>query len=104
MKTIDYINSLIKERDEFKELCKKHAETIHTLKREVTKLNNTNQKQEKKILKLECESLNTKIKLELDKVKNELSDLKIKYDTVVNENVEMKRILEDIDNICDSDY
>lgn len=103
MKTIDYINSLIKERDEFKELCKKHVETIHSMKREMTKLNNKNQKQEKKILKLESESFNIKMKAELDKVKNELSELKIKYNAVVNENVEMKRVLEYVDSIYDSD-
>ena len=103
MKTIDYINSLIKERDEFKELCKKHVETIHSMKREMTKLNNKNQKQEKKILKLENESFNIKMKAELDKVKNELSELKIKYNAVVNENMEMKRVFEDVDSIYDSD-
>ena len=32
---MEYINSLIKERDEFKDISKKHAETIRSLKIEL---------------------------------------------------------------------
>ena len=110
MKMEDYMNSLIKERDDFKELNKKHFETIHLMKREMTKLNNTNLKLNKKIQKLENESINIKTKNELDKVKTELKDLKTAYkelqsmyNTVVNENVELKRIFEEIENTCNSD-
>lgn len=110
MKTIDYINSLIKERDEFKELCKKHVETIQSLKREITKLNTVNLKQSKKIQKLETPSIDTNAKNEVNKIERELVDLKTKYgdlkseyDIVVNENIELKRIFEEIDNGCDSD-
>ena len=37
MKTIDYINTLFKENEELKALCKTNAETIHLLKREIEK-------------------------------------------------------------------
>ena len=40
MKTVDYINTLIKEKEELKALCKSHVETIRTMKREISKLNN----------------------------------------------------------------
>ena len=110
MKTLDYINTLIKERDEFKEMCKKHVETIRLIKRELTKLNNTISKKDKKIQKLENDANNFKTQKELEKVKNELKvlkteykDLQSKYDFVVNENIELKRIFDEIENICDSD-
>ena len=117
MKAIDYINSLIKERDELKELCKQHVETIHSLNREVSKLNAVNLKQNKKIQKLETTSIDTKVKDGLNKKDKEFVDLKnkyndlqskyedlqSKYDIVVNENIELKRIFDDIDNECDSD-
>lgn len=110
MKTIDYINSLIKERDSFKELCKTHVETISSIKRELYKLNNSITKKDKKIAKLENESLNLKTQKELDKVKNDLKVLKIeyknlenKYNAAMNENMELKQIFDEIENISDSD-
>jgi predicted nucleic acid-binding Zn-ribbon protein len=110
MKAVDYINRLIKERDEFKELCKKHVERINLMKREMIKLNNTNLKMYKKIQKLENESINIKTKNELDKVKNdfkhlkeEYKDLQSKYNDIVNENVELKRIFDEIENTSNSD-
>ena len=110
MKTIDYINSLIKERDELKELCKSHSEKIYLMKKEMTKINNTNLKLDKKIQKLENESINIKIKNELDKVKNDFKNLKeeyknlqSKYNDIVNENVELKRIFNEIENTSDSE-
>lgn len=110
MNTADYINTINKERIEFKELCKKHAETIHTLKREITKLNNANLKQNKKIQKLENESINIKMKTELENVKSEFENMKIKYedlqnkyDVVVAENIEMKRIFDDVETTFDGD-
>ena len=110
MKTIDYINSLIKERDEFKELCKKNVEIIHLMKKDLMKLNSIISKKDKSIQKLENESINIKTKNELEKVKSELKKIKIdykdlqsKYDTVIAENAEFKRIFDDIENTCDGD-
>ena len=110
MKTIDYINTLIKEKEELKALCKSHVETIRLIKKELSKLNNTITKQDKRILKLENESPNVKIQKELEKVKNELNTLKAEYDTlqrkyndVMSENQEFKRVFDEIENICDSD-
>lgn len=110
MKTIDYINTLIKEKEELKALCKSHAETIRLIKKELNKLNTTITKKDKKILKLESESLNVKTQKELDKVKSELKELKAKYDDlhtkydeVVRENVYLGKIFDEIENICDSD-
>ena len=53
MKAVEYINSLIKERDELKDLCKSHVETIRTMKKEFIKLNNEIVRKDKKIQKLE---------------------------------------------------
>ena len=110
MKTIDYINALIKEKENLSALCKSHVETIRLIKRELGKLNNTITKKDKKILKLESESVNVKTQKELEKVKNELSklkadydDLQSKYNNVVRENAELKRIFEEIETLCDSD-
>jgi chromosome segregation ATPase len=110
MKTIDYINTLIKEKEELKALCKSHVETIRLIKKELNKLNTTITKKDKKILKLESESLNVKTQKELDKVKSELIELKAKYDDlhtkydeVVRENVDLRKIFDEIENICDSD-
>ncbi len=110
MKTIDYINTLIKEKEELKALCKSHVETIRLIKKELSKLNNTITKKDKRILKLENESPNVKIQKELEKVKNELNTLKAEYDTlqrkyndVMSENQEFKRVFDEIENICDSD-
>ena len=41
MKTADYINTLIKEKEELKKLCISHVETIRLQKREIQNLNNT---------------------------------------------------------------
>ena len=74
MKTEEYINSLIKEKDHLSELCKSHVKTILLIKRELWKLNNTITQKDKKIHKLENESLNTKIEKELTEIKNELRE------------------------------
>ena len=108
MKTTDYINSLIKERDKFKEMCENHIETIRLIKRELVKLNNSITKKDKKITKLENESINLKTQKELDKVKNDLKELEIeyknlenKYNAVMNENTDLKSIFDEIENKCD---
>lgn len=110
MNTLDYINELIKEKEELKELYKKQFKTIHLMKIEINKLNNAILKKDKKIQKLESESINIKTKNGLDKVKNDLKNLKIdykelqdKYNAVVNENVELKHIFEELENTSDSD-
>ena len=110
MKAVDYINTLIKERDEIKEICKSHIETIRLMKREIMKLNITISKHEKKIQKLESESVNIKTKNELDNVKSDLKklktdykDLQNNYNAVVAENEELKRIFDEIEKSCDSD-
>ena len=110
MKTTEYINILIKENGDLKTLCKSNAETIRLLKREIVKLNNTISKKDKKILKLEEDSVNVKTQNELNKIKGDLKQLKEEfeylqqeYKNVVNENVEFKRIFEDIESTCDSD-
>jgi predicted nucleic acid-binding Zn-ribbon protein len=110
MKALDYINNLIKERDEIKDVCKLHVETIRSIKKELVKLQNTISKQDKKIQRLENESDNIKTKNELDKVKNNFKKLKeeykilqSKYNVVVNENKELKSIFDEIENTCDSD-
>ena len=110
MKTVDYINTLIKEKEELKALCKSHVETIRLIKKELSKLNTTITKKDKRILKLENESPNVKIHKELERVKTELNMLKAEYDTlqrkyndVMSENQELKRVFDEIENICDSD-
>lgn len=124
MKTEEYINSLIKEKEHLTELCKSHVKTILLIKRELGKLKSTITQKDKKIQKLENESLNTKIEKELNEIKNELNIIKIKYndlkivhDTlndkyntlekkyndVVFENSELKRIFDEIETLCDSD-
>lgn len=106
MKAIDYINTLIEEKEELKSLCKSHVETIRLNKKEMSKLNTAIAKKDKKILKLETDLLkiNEKKQKELDKVKTELSnlkdnykELKNKYDGVINENIELKRIFDEIE-------
>jgi predicted nucleic acid-binding Zn-ribbon protein len=110
MKTVDYINTLIKEKEELKALCKSHVETIRLMKREMNKLNNTITKKDKRIKKLENESPNIKLQKELDKVKNDLNILKIEYDSlqskynsVMCENEELKSVFDDIENNIDGD-
>lgn len=104
MKAIDYINSLIKERDDSKELCKTHVETIRLLKREIIKKDKKNSKLEKEL------SNNIKYKKEFDKIKIEVKSLKEKYEDlqymyngVVEENDELKSILNNLERMCDSD-
>ncbi len=110
MKTSDYINSLIKERDNFKEICKSHVETIQLLNKELIK-------KDKKIIKLEKDCLNSLdmnkqkqqknkleiIKSELDALKKEYDELQHKYNDVVKENEELKIVLDVIENMSDSD-
>jgi chromosome segregation ATPase len=82
MKTVDYINILIKEKENLTALCKSHAETIRLLKRELGKLNDNILKKDKKIQKLENDisNINPQIDLnEFENVKNELDILKEKY-------------------------
>jgi multidrug resistance efflux pump len=111
MKTMEYINSLIKERDEFKDISKKHAETIRLLKIELKRLNRIISKNGNQNNNIDNDdSINIKSQKELDKVKNELKklkadkkDLQNKYNDILLENEELKRIFNDIENISDSD-
>jgi chromosome segregation ATPase len=107
MKAIDYINTLIKENDELKAMCKSHSEIIRLMKKELNKLNNTIAKKDKKIQKLETDFLksNEKKQKEIDKVKTELvnskaefKELKSKYNVIKHENAELKRIFDEIDS------
>ena len=107
MKVIDYINSLIKERDELKELCKTHSETIRLLNKELLK-------KDKKIQKLEKTTDNTNTKKELDElfeINKEFESLKVNYENlqymyndVVEENKELKSVIDEIERMCDSDF
>ena len=110
MKSIDYINTLIKEKENLSALCKSHVETIRLMKREMNKLSNTITKKDKRIQKLENESPNIKLQKELDKVKNDLNVLKAEYDslqskynTAMLENEELKSVFDDIESNIDSD-
>lgn len=107
---MEYINSLIKERDEFKDISKKHAETIRSLKIELKRLNRIILKSDKQSNIDDDESINIKSQKELDKVKNELKklkadkkDLQNKYNDILLENEELKRIFNEIENVSDSD-
>lgn len=107
---MEYINSLIKERDEFKDISKKHAETIRSLKIELKRLNRIISKSDKQSNIDDDESINIKSQKELDKVKNELKklkadkkDLQNKYNDILLENEELKRIFNEIENVSDSD-
>lgn len=86
MKTVDYINTLIKEKEELKALCKSHVETICTMKRELSKLKYDISRKDAKIKNLEGEikSPNAKLQRELDDTKNELSALKAEYEDLKN--------------------
>ncbi len=105
MEALEYINSLIEERDELKKLCKAQKETIQLMKRELLK-------KDKKIIKLEKTTTNTSTKnqKEIDKIKSEFESLKVKYADlqyiyggVVEENDELKSILNSLEKMCDSD-
>lgn len=89
MKTADYINSLNKEIEELKELCKSHINTIRLQKREIFNLNNIILKKDKKIKKFENNQYVIDIQRELENVKNELSELKIDYLNLQNKNNEV---------------
>jgi phage shock protein A len=65
MKTIDYINTLIAEKESLKEICKSHVKTIELLKQELKKLKIDISKKDKKILKLENDSINAKMQKEI---------------------------------------
>lgn len=104
MASIDCVNSLIKERDELKEICKSHLETIRMMKRELLK-------KDKRLSKLENEQNNTKLEKDLNIIKADFETLNLKYNDlqqqyneVVSENEEFKRIFYEIDNMSDSDY
>ncbi len=103
MKTIDYINNLIKEKDDLKELCKEHVETIRTMKKEIIK-------KDKIIKKLENSKGDAKIQKEFNNIKGELESLKVyyedlhqMYESAVEENEELKNILNNIESSLDSD-
>ena len=85
MKTIDYINTLIKENEELTALCKSHVETIITLKRELKKLNTIIMVKDKKINKLENNSSNSINNDELENIKNQLEQFKQEYDELKSE-------------------
>jgi hypothetical protein len=99
MKTVDYINSLIKEREELKDLCKSHVETIYKLNREMCDLKNIILRKDMAIKKFE-NNLNSNTlytQTEFENLKNELSilqesyeDLRCKYDTVISETPNVK--------------
>ena len=50
MKTEDYINTLIKEKESLTTLCKSHVETIRLLNRRISKLNHDILIKDKKIV------------------------------------------------------
>lgn len=79
MKTVDYINTLIKEKELLKEDCKAHAETIRKMKREIGILKDSVLRRDRKIEKLESEASAVNTSSELEIVKNELDILKGKY-------------------------
>lgn len=106
MKTVDYINILIKDKESLTELCKSHAETIRLMKREIGKLNSTILKKDKKIQKIENDKATLDEKLK--KVKNELViaktnyvDLKCKYDDAMKKIDEYVCIFNEIEDTCD---
>jgi chromosome segregation ATPase len=101
MKIEDYINTLIKERDELKNLCKSHVEKIILFQQDLIK-------KDKKIQKLESEikspnektqkEPNDDIKIELNNLKAEYKDLQNKYNILFEENEYLKQNLNN-DNV-----
>lgn len=75
MKTIDYINTLIKEKESLKEECKTYMETIRRMKHEITNLKRKNAK----IEVIGNETFVDNMKNEIDSLKNELNTVKGKY-------------------------
>ena len=93
MKTVDYINTLIKEKEHLTALCKSHVETIRSIKRELAKLNSTITKKDMRIVELEGEiktPINVMVQKELDAAKNELSQLRSEYDALLSKYNELK--------------
>lgn len=75
MKTIDYINTLIKEKESLKEECKTYVETIRRMKHEITNLKRKNAK----IEVIGNETFVDNMKNEIDSLKSELNTVKGKY-------------------------
>lgn len=84
MKTIDYINALIKEKDEYKELCKNHVENIYQLNRKIVNLKNDILRKDKKIKNLESEETLTVTQKNLEIANNELIQLREDYENLKN--------------------
>ena len=89
MKTIEYINMLIKEQGSLKDLCKSHMKTINLLKREMKILNNDISKKDKKIQNLENDTYIVNVQNELENVKNELNRIKVEYDDLQNRYIDI---------------
>lgn len=123
-KDIEYINSIIKERNELKQIYKKQSTEMLFMKRELRKLKNIISKKEKNNPepnselnpepnsepKPNFESDFFKAKKELNKAKNELKkikaenkDLQNKYKTIMDENTELKNIIDEIQTVFLSD-
>ena len=100
MKTVDYINTLIKEKEELRELCKSHVETMRLLKREIGKLNVSILRKDNKIQKMENNSIIANLENELNALKKEhnnlkdmYADLQSKYDEMLPKNKKSKNEL-----------
>ena len=124
MKTVDFINSLIDDKERLKAICKSYEETIHSLKMALRKLNVEDSIKDEFIsnenelnkLKLDYANLQSKYdvivkkyetlkqsKKELTKLKSQYNTLKCKYDDVVKKNEELIAIFDEIEKTCDSD-
>lgn len=110
MKTEDYINSLIAENEGLKAACKSHVETILMIRKELGRLKSTISKKDRKLSQLESTTPNLDLQNELNVAKNELAQLKKKYDElqsmynrVTEENAEYKSIFNEIENICENE-
>ena len=86
MKTIDYINTLFKENEELKALCKTNAETIHLLRREIEKHKATISHKDKKIQNLENSSVVANLENELNNLKEKYVNLQSEYDSALQKN------------------
>jgi predicted nucleic acid-binding Zn-ribbon protein len=84
MKTVDYINTLIKEKEELKTLCKRHVATIQALKRELVKIKVDITKKDKKIQSLENSLDGNKMQDNIDRLNNELNDLRVKNNELLH--------------------
>jgi ElaB/YqjD/DUF883 family membrane-anchored ribosome-binding protein len=87
MKNTDYINNLIKEKDELKDLCKSHSETILSLNREIAKLKINLSKKDVKIKSLEHNIGSVDVIDNTDTPNNDLkeeyNDLYMKYNELL---------------------